>query len=46
MDTPQSFLEKHKGFVLKLRLVGVGGKSIEIDPFSITNQAKEKIEST
>eukprot|EP00544_Gedaniella_sp_CCMP2646_P005085 CAMPEP_0202492374 /NCGR_PEP_ID=MMETSP1361-20130828/9107_1 /ASSEMBLY_ACC=CAM_ASM_000849 /TAXON_ID=210615 /ORGANISM="Staurosira complex sp., Strain CCMP2646" /LENGTH=637 /DNA_ID=CAMNT_0049122569 /DNA_START=48 /DNA_END=1961 /DNA_ORIENTATION=- len=25
METPESFLEKNKGFVLKLRLVGVGG---------------------
>ena len=31
MENPESFLEKNKGFVLKLRLVGVGGKFIEFD---------------
>jgi hypothetical protein len=40
MENPESFLEKNKGFVLKLRLVGVGGKFIE---FNMIDHESEKI---
>lgn len=33
METPKTFLEKNENFVLKLRLVGIGGECVEIDQF-------------